>query len=173
MPAPGEAVNWIKGQPFFDQLSIAEQQEAGSFSFIWGIYELRVMKVLDKRKTESLSKGSCREYARSEHIPKVDLSAEKSYFRHRFFELDGNSKETWDNAEFRDNDRSEEIREVLLSNDASFEDDAEALLRVVTRLRNNYFHGIKWAYNLKGQLDNFTHANSVLIKTMPTVYQVA
>ena len=36
------------------------------------------------------------------------------------------------------------------------------LLIIVYRYRNNFFHGIKWAYNFRDQLDNFTNANRLL-----------
>jgi hypothetical protein len=39
-------------------------------------------------------------------------------------------------------------------------------LMIVWRLRNNLFHGSKWAYQIRGQLDNFTHANAVLMKVL-------
>ncbi|MEG6992810.1 hypothetical protein V1979_38690, partial [Pseudomonas aeruginosa] len=32
------------------------------------------------------------------------------------------------------------------------------LLMIVWRLRNNLFHGAKWAYQLRDQRENFTHA---------------
>jgi len=36
------------------------------------------------------------------------------------------------------------------------------LLLVIYRLRNNMFHGPKWAYGIQGQYDNFTKASAVL-----------
>ena len=41
-----------------------------------------------------------------------------------------------------------------------------ALLMIVWRLRNNLFHGAKWAYGLRDQRENFTHANSVLMRLL-------
>ena len=37
------------------------------------------------------------------------------------------------------------------------------ILIVIYRFRNNLFHGVKWEYELRGQLDNFNHANQVLM----------
>ena len=48
-------------------------------------------------------------------------------------------------------------------------DEAEilsAVLIVVLRLRNNLFHGEKWTYGIKGQLDNFRNANNVLMSVI-------
>jgi hypothetical protein len=41
-----------------------------------------------------------------------------------------------------------------------------ALLMIVWRLRNNLFHGAKWAYQLRDQRENFTQANSVLMRML-------
>jgi hypothetical protein len=41
-----------------------------------------------------------------------------------------------------------------------------ALFIIVYRLRNNLFHGSKWAYSFKGQLENFTHAGTVLMRAI-------
>lgn len=38
-----------------------------------------------------------------------------------------------------------------------------ALLLIANRLRNNFFHGEKAQFNFAGQLNNFTHANALLI----------
>ena len=56
---------------------------------------------------------------------------------------------------------------------AGISGDAEAprervltVLLLIWRLRNNLFHGEKWAYGLQGQLANFTHANVVLMRVL-------
>ena len=41
-----------------------------------------------------------------------------------------------------------------------------ALLLVVYRLRNNLFHGVKWAYGIRGQRTNFVQACAVLMAVM-------
>ncbi|MET4218881.1 hypothetical protein ABIB00_004102 [Bradyrhizobium sp. LB14.3] len=33
-------------------------------------------------------------------------------------------------------------------------------------MRNNLFHGAKWAYGLRDQRENFTHANNVLMRLL-------
>ena len=169
MAKSGEATAWITQQPFFSELTTEEQNEAGSFSFIWGVYELRVMQVLGKEQTVSLTRSVIQEYTASVHIPSHNLSSEKKYFRDRFFDAHGNPNSTWQGAQFRNGDKAEEIKAILLRDDSSPAQDAEALIRIVARLRNNFFHGFKWAYNLKGQKENFANASSVLIKTMPNV----
>ena len=55
----------------------------------------------------------------------------------------------------------------MLKNDAA--DTAEvaaALLIIVYRFRNNLFHGVKWAYEIRGQFENFSYANAVLMQAI-------
>lgn len=167
MPQPGEATSWIMSEPGFLELTPQEKNEAGSFSFVWGMFELGVMHALGKAPSESLGRLTCREYAHSIFIPKANLNAEITYFKNLFFTEVGNPTEAWNNAYFRSADKSEEIKAILLKSQHVFEEDAEALIRIVVRFRNNFFHGLKWAYQLRGQLNNFVHASSVLIKLMP------
>ena len=47
------------------------------------------------------------------------------------------------------------------------------MLIIVWRFRNNLFHGEKWAYQLQGQLSNFTHANAVLMRLLERHGQLA
>lgn len=170
MPVAGDATNWIEQQPMFSDLSPVEQNEAGSFSFICTIFERNVIQVLElDPEKASLRRQTCEEYARSQYLPECDLTVEKAYFRNRFFDADGNELDTWAGASFRDGDKADEVKAILLNPEASAVEDAEALVRIVVRLRNNYFHGFKWAYKMKGQMDNFVHANSVLMKVMPNV----
>jgi hypothetical protein len=46
------------------------------------------------------------------------------------------------------------------------EDTLAGLLLVVYRLRNNLFHGVKWAYGIRGQRSNFENACQVLMSVM-------
>ena len=38
------------------------------------------------------------------------------------------------------------------------------VLIIVYRYRKNLFHGVKWSYELRGQLENFMHANTILMQ---------
>ena len=58
---------------------------------------------------------------------------------------------------------------VLAVIDGSNNDDRDrvaAVLIIIFRYRNNLFHGVKWQYKLAGQLENFTNANSALMKVL-------
>jgi hypothetical protein len=46
-----------------------------------------------------------------------------------------------------------------------------AVLIVVHHLRNNLFHGLKWAYGLRGQQANFQQAHNTLKNAMTIAEQ--
>ena len=53
----------------------------------------------------------------------------------------------------------------MISN-ADVAEVAAALLIIVYRFRNNLLHGVKWAYEIRGQFENFRHANAVLMQAI-------
>jgi len=68
----------------------------------------------------------------------------------------------------RNNDNPALVLSVLKGENTNTTDSVAALLIVVFRLRNNLFHGVKWAYGIQGQRENFTHANAALMSALET-----
>ena len=58
------------------------------------------------------------------------------------------------------------MKKVLAGETSEPEEIAAAVLIIVYRFRNNLFHGVKWSYELQGQLENFTHANTALMQAI-------
>lgn len=58
------------------------------------------------------------------------------------------------------------VADALSSQPQLPEDTLAGLLLVVYRLRNNLFHGVKWAYGIRGQRNNFLQACAVLMGVM-------
>ena len=58
------------------------------------------------------------------------------------------------------------MKKVLACEATEREEIAGAVLIIVYRFRNNLFHGVKWSYELQGQLENFTHANAALMQAI-------
>lgn len=56
--------------------------------------------------------------------------------------------------------------ETTFDNFAKASECAAAALIIVYRFRNNLFHGTKWGYGIRGQFDNFRHANDVLMAAL-------
>lgn len=168
MPRAREAAQWLMQQPIFQALSVDEKNEAGSFVFLWGIFEARVISYQYPGKSDiSINKKVCVDYANARHSFVPDLREEKIYFRNLFFDESGNPTQVWNDASFQGSDYKEEIQSQLLDPRYDARKDMEILMRIVTRLRNNLFHGIKWASGMEGQMKNFVYGNSVMIKLMP------
>lgn len=57
----------------------------------------------------------------------------------------------------------ERFVELLLSSEPSIQDKLSFVCKVMLRLRHNLFHGVKWAYLLEGQQDNFNYSTAFLL----------
>lgn len=79
---------------------------------------------------------------------------------------DGGTNHKFQRLNFRRNDRRELVEAVLLEDDVVPGEIAKALLIIAFRLRNNLFHGIKWAYEMRDQQRNFEHATIVLTRIL-------
>lgn len=90
---------------------------------------------------------------------------EINYFRDRYF-TGGKQKPRFKRLHLRRNDSPELVNKVLKKMDVNSDEVAAATLIIVYRIRNNLFHGVKWSSKLRGQLNNFEHANSALMKAI-------
>src|SRR5690606_37402507 len=87
------------------------------------------------------------------------------YFKDRYFQ-GGHFTHHFDSLKLRGNDSPDLVRAVLSGNNVDPVDSVVVLFIIIYRFRNNYFHGPKWAYNLQGQLRNFTVASNSLMTAM-------
>jgi hypothetical protein len=146
----------------YQLLSDQEREAIKDFSLLWSLYEGTILNARGNadaiiRTINSLKErgklvlGSCRpaiEYFIARYFDETDLT-------YAFHEL-----------HLRPNDHRPLVEKVIRRKAS---DDAEvlsAILIIVLRLRNNLFHGVKWSYGIKGQLDNFTNANTLLMSVM-------
>ncbi|RQV60796.1 hypothetical protein DF020_10165 [Burkholderia cenocepacia] len=90
------------------------------------------------------------------------FEASLAYFRDRYFQ-EGEFTYHFENLLFRKSDRRPLVEAVLSGQDDDLEHIVVALLLITYRLRNNLFHGEKWAYGIRGQQENFRHASDVLM----------
>jgi hypothetical protein len=85
-----------------------------------------------------------------------DLKVPNGRIAHEFQEL-----------RFRPRSAGQELVKAVLRGEISkMSDIITAVFMVVYRIRNNLFHGAKLAAGLRGQLENFRHANAVLMKAL-------
>jgi len=106
-----------------------------------------------------------RRWERDDRLNVADFAECLAYFRERYFR-NVTATPQFFGLQLRDNDEPALVKAVLKGENTNPRDCVAALLIVVYRLRNNLFHGAKWAYGIRGQLGNFTHANAILMAAM-------
>lgn len=129
------------------------------FTFLWSLFEARA---LGNRACAAAIISLVSSWDSGGQLKVSGFSAALEHFRGRYY-TEGGPSERLKELHLRRLDRPELVQAVLSSNSGDLVDEVSALLIVVYRLRNNLFHGLKWAYELRGQLDNFSYANSVLM----------
>lgn len=156
------AEDWLeRTQPGYQELSNVERSAVAGFSIVWSVFEARalstnanataIVRFVDEN---AASFGSAEPFG--------DALA---YFRQRYVS-DGRTNHKFESLHFRRNDRRELVEAVLLGHEATAIEIVTALLIIVFRLRNNLFHGIKWAYEMRDQQRNFENAIAVLTRVL-------
>jgi hypothetical protein len=148
--------------PGYAQLSDEERSAIANFSLLWSAMEGRMLQ-------SNANPGSLAESAKAlnaQGLLRYDRF-EKSlgYFRDRYFQ-GGAFNDRFEHLLWRKNDLRPLVEAVLSGKDDDIEHVVLALLMIAYRLRNNLFHGVKWAYGIQGQQPNFEHASDVLMRIL-------
>jgi len=155
--------NWLKRSvPGFAQLSDDELSAIVDFSLLWGLFESRV---LDTSASAARICSVAKSWRAADLLDASICEVEISFFRKRYFE-NGAFTYHFDHLHLRNNDREPLVRSVLDGSDSDPANCLATALIIVFRYRNNLFHGVKWQYQLAGQLENLTHANALLMKAL-------
>jgi hypothetical protein len=85
------------------------------------------------------------------------------YFKDRYYN-NGQFLPIFGGLNFRQQDRRLLVESVLSGQSEGLGDIVAALLLIAIRLRNNLFHGEKWAYGIREQETNFLNANQLLMR---------
>lgn len=164
------SMQWLLAKaPGFQALPEADRAAIFNFTFLWSLFEAQVM-------------GN---FARADLIyAKVDgwrdagtlyadrYAPELAYFRQRYF-ANGAFTNHFPHLHLRPADQPAVVQSVLDGSNNDPRDQLLTVVMIVWRFRNNLFHGEKWAYQLQGQLSNFTHANAVLMRILEEHGQLA
>ena len=153
-------IDWLcANAPGFDSLTQEERNAIMHFALLWSFFEAKVLGA--QACAKSIVEVSKRWESEARLKPE-SFSNYLSYFQRRYFK-NGKFTDRFDSLRFRKNDNKELVEAVVKGETKNIGEIAAALLIIVYRLRNNLFHGEKWAYGINGQLDNFTNANSLLM----------
>lgn len=149
----------------WSNLTVQEKRAIRDFPVLWSIFELRATGRNGQRPD-----ASPRRIRQAVEDLEAELNSEvfqkaKIYFSNRYFYA-GNPTYAFDQLRVHP-DFQNSVRAALLDEDADADVVLIGLLLVVNRLRNNFLHGEKAAYAFTDQLDNFRHANAVLMSAIP------
>lgn len=150
--------------PGVANLSPEEREALQMFTLLWTFFEAQMLgsnasvkKISEK--VESIEPDIIGGGWFAEHL---------NYFSNRY--VDGaNMNYRFENLHLRHNDNPDLVRAVLTGENVDPASQLIGCLIIVYRFRNNFFHGIKWAYDLQDQLDNFIHSACLLRKFLEKV----
>jgi len=134
------------------------------FSVIWPMVEKKCWKT--NANDELLRKFVV---GNIEQLPAVteDLERIFDYFHHRYFAGDRHAERLSALCPLTPKGKMTLVQSALkgiaTKHQKTKADKWTFLLLVIYRLRNNLFHGAKWASDLHGQEENFENANHILL----------
>lgn len=157
-----KAMDWLNANaPGFAHLSREERDAITDFSLLWSLFENRILA------TQGNADAICNATARWEADGQLDAALFKDelvYFKQRYF--NPGFTHHFDGLRLNEGPHKLMVRSVLDGSDQNLRNCYSASLIIVLRYRNNLFHGVKWKYEFEGQLDNFSNANSLLMKAL-------
>jgi hypothetical protein len=157
------SMQWLLAKaPGFANLTGEERNAIIDFSLLWSLFEARI---LHNRGNANSLRAAVDAWHQAGTLQADAYDQQLAYFRQRYF---ANNAFTYhfDHLHLRPSDRAPMIRSVI---DGSNNDPSGRVVTVFTiilRYRNNLFHGMRWQYELAGQRDNFTNANTALMTAL-------
>jgi hypothetical protein len=157
------SMQWLLARaPGFNDLTAEERSAIVDFSMLWSLFEARILH--NEGNARSI-RAAVVDWYEAGTLQAEAYDAQLAYFRQRYF-ANGAFTYHFGHLHLRPNDQKPLVRSVI---DGSNDDPVcgvAAVLIVIFRYRNNLFHGMKWQYELAGQLDNFMNANHALMTAL-------
>jgi hypothetical protein len=132
------------------------------FSLLWSLFE---GEVLNYNANANVIREAVERWNKAGLISVETFAVEGGYFTARYY-VDGKFTYRFDHLNLKQSPNTHCVWDFLSGRDVTPLNVVSAILIIVYRYRNNLFHGEKWAYELKGQQDNFTHANAILMRAV-------
>ena len=153
-------IEWLNQKaPGFRHLSPEERDATMQFALLWSLFEA---KALNTRANANSILALVHNWHAQDRLDAAVFSEPIEHFKNRYFSQ-GQLTHHFHGLHFRNGDNRELVQAVMSGANTDPADSVSALLIVVYRLRNNLFHGLKWADELRDQLNNFNHANAALM----------
>lgn len=158
-----ETLEWLSIKvPGFTNLSAEERDAIDDFSFLWSLFE---GKVMGGRCDVPRIRRFVQRLEQEDRLSEIASEQYIDYLRNRYYR-DGHVTHYFHGLHLERSGNPEEVIDALSNLEALNSHKIVACLIIIFRLRNNLFHGEKWQYDLEGQLDNFTQANLFLKSLM-------
>lgn len=148
--------------PGLKQLPAIDRSAINDFIFLWSLFEAQIMENFAR---SDRIRAKVEEWAAAGSLEDDSYDDALRYFRDRYFD-GGIFTPHFAHLHLRAADHEGLVRSVIDGSNDVPRDRMLALLMIVWRLRNNLFHGVKWSYERQGQLENFRHANSILMRVL-------
>ena len=156
-------IDWLNQNALgFRELTEEERDAIMAFSLLWSFFEA---KSLQTNASANKILSLVHKWESNGNLNIARFAPSLNYFSDRYF-CNGTKTEYFNGLNLRQNDNTDLVRAVLARKNSNPADCVAVLLIVVLRLRNNLFHGVKWAYGIRGQLTNFTNANAALMAAL-------
>ena len=154
---------WLeRTQPGFEHVSAEERAAIRDFALLWSLYEGTVLGTWGNAGTIVADVTSLKASGR---LTLNSIREPIEHFRSRYF--DGTELTyAYGMLYLRPNDQPNLVERVVRKQSDDEVEILSAVMIIVLRLRNNLFHGLKWAYDMRDQLENFRSANQVLMAVM-------
>jgi hypothetical protein len=158
-----DPMSWLeKSQPGFDRVGDEERGAIRDFCLLWSLYEGTLLDASGSARAIIADTESLKETGRLHLDP---IKAPIEYFLSRYF--DGRElTHAYAMLYLRQSDQPDMVERVVRRQSQDEREILSAILIIVLRLRNNLFHGMKWAYGIQDQFRNFHNANRVLMAVM-------
>ena len=154
------ALAWLaQQQDGFGDLPDEETRSMMEFSLLWAFFEANHLNSNASSRTIAQFSETL---GQRDAIDLEPLKEALAYWRSRYVQKDEFTRH-FDYLYLRPGDNVDIVRSVLRGEDESPLAVLTCLLTLIYRYRNNLFHGLKWAYGLKGQLGNFANGSEVLM----------
>lgn len=154
---------WLEQHaPGFQALSPEAREAIMHFSFLWSLFE---SEALNRRGGANVLAAVARRWVDAGLLNADSFGPQLAYFRSRYYS-DGEFTHHFPYLNLPESNHQDMVRRVLMNQAAECSEIAAALLLIVYRFRNNLFHGEKWLYQIQGRLENFNHANAILMQAI-------
>jgi hypothetical protein len=157
------ATKWLEQHaPGFQALSLEAREAIMHFSFLWSLFE---SEALNRHGNANALVAIAHRWADAGLLNADSFEPQLAYFGNRYYR-DGEFTDHFRHLNLPEGNYYDLVSRVLMNEAAERSEIAAAMLIIVYRFRNNLFHGEKWLYQIHGQLENFNHANTILMQAI-------